>query len=83
MERSCGETQRCRTDIVENEVRGKVRVEVPGARQRASGTQRRFLVQRNQPRLEVKADFGGFGSRRDVMCAAEGGKEVVEGLFVR
>jgi hypothetical protein len=65
--------QRCRKDILENQVLGKVRVEVPGARQRASGTQRRFLAQRNQPHLEVKADFASGGARRDVVRAAEGG----------
>ena len=31
----------------------------------------------------MEADFGGFGSRRDVMRAAKSGKEVVECHFVR
>jgi hypothetical protein len=42
-----------------------------------------LLVERTQPRLEVEAEFHGFGTRRDVMRAAEGGKEVVEHVLVR
>ena len=33
--------------------------------------------------LEVEADFAGEGTRGDVMGAAEGGEEVVEGVVVR
>jgi hypothetical protein len=31
----------------------------------------------------MEANLGGLGTRRHIMSAAEGGKEVVEGLFVR
>ena len=37
----------------------------------------------SQVALEVEAEFHGFAPRRDVMGAAEGGKEVVQRLFVR
>ena len=32
--------------------------------------------------LEVEAEFHVFGSRRDVVRAAEGGKEIIKHVFV-
>jgi len=39
--------------------------------------------QRGRSVLEVETDLHGYGSRRHVVCAAEGGEEVVQRILVR
>jgi len=64
--------RRCPKDILKNLVRGKLGPKCQRLTDEPLAPET-LLVERNQPCLEVKADFASSGARRDVVRAAEGG----------